>query len=245
MVKGESLLLRLSSEDKAAIKAAADRQGLSLTTFITDAALKRAQQVQKAPAPRGVHGGVPGFFRACCHEAQQGGANGYSNAGWHLANALDNECPYDLELDEWQQEVEKLKSLLAADNTEGVWEWFERHLPKCAALIPARRRDQFVAGVRRAYYEDIINRVDDIVNRNPVDAASSGAELMDVMGHMTAADLKQLASHCENLGKEGQRILGRAEKMRDKMNRGAQLSPADLKLLKEYKEYAAERNAKP
>ena len=151
MVKGESILLRLSSEDKAAIKAAADRQGLSLTTFITEAALKRAQQVQKAPVSRGVHGGVPTFFRACCHEAQQGGKNGYSNAGWHLTNAIGNECPYDLELDDWQQEVQKLHSLLAADDTEGVWEWCTRHYPTCMKLVPYRRRDQFVAGVRRAY----------------------------------------------------------------------------------------------
>lgn len=68
-----------------------------------------------------------------------------------MANGLGNQSPYDLEDDEWQEEVEKLKALLAEEDGEAVWAWFKRHYPKTMKLVPARRRDQFVAGVQQAY----------------------------------------------------------------------------------------------
>jgi hypothetical protein len=144
-----SVLLRLSSEHEAEIKAAAASLGQSVTKFLTDAALRRARQVMKRQPSRGVHSGVPSFFRACCYEAANGGG-GYSVPGWHLANALGSQIPYDLDMDEWQAEVEALHQLIADKDDEGVWAWFKRHYPKCMALVPARRREQFVAGVRRA-----------------------------------------------------------------------------------------------
>lgn len=101
--------------------------------------------------PSGVHTGVPGFFRACCWEATRGGTNGYFNAGWALANAIGSESPYDLETEDWQEEVETLKSLLANGDDEGVWNWYRRHYPRAMTLVPARRREQFVAGVHQAW----------------------------------------------------------------------------------------------
>jgi hypothetical protein len=103
--------------------------------------------------PQGVHGAVPGFFRACCIEAANGGTNGYFGAGLRLAGSLGSECPYDLEWDQWELEVEKLRQLLVDDDAPGVWSWFRSHFPKAMKLVPARRRDQFVAGVRREWEE--------------------------------------------------------------------------------------------
>jgi hypothetical protein len=156
MVKGESVVLRISAEDKKAIKAAAERGGKSLTTFITEAAMKQAREVERRPPAKGIHGGVPTFFRACCMTAASGGESGYASPGWHLASAVGSQIPYDLDLDEWEQEVDALKELLADGDDEGAWDWFKRHYPKCMALVPTRRRDQFVQGVRRAYDEDRI-----------------------------------------------------------------------------------------
>jgi hypothetical protein len=99
---------------------------------------------------RGVHGGVPTFFKALCFEARHGGTSGYSIPGWHLAIALGSEAPDDLDLDEWSIEVDKLRELLTADDDRVVFGWFAEHYPKCMALVPARRRGQFVAGVRGA-----------------------------------------------------------------------------------------------
>ena len=156
MEKAKAVLLRMSIDHNAEIQAAAESLGQSVTTFLTDAALKQARQVKKRPkkrpSSRGVHGGVPSFFRACCFEAANGGG-GYSVPGWHLANALGSQIPYDLEVDEWQAEIKTLRDLLANENGEEVWTWFKRHFPKCMALVPTRRREQFVAGVQGAYEE--------------------------------------------------------------------------------------------
>jgi hypothetical protein len=100
-------------------------------------------------------GGVPTFFKACCFEAANGGANGYAHPGWHLAASLGTQVPDDIERDDdWQEEVEALEQLLADNDDESVWAWFKRHYPKCMALVPVRRRMQFVAGVRQAYEDD-------------------------------------------------------------------------------------------
>jgi hypothetical protein len=103
--------------------------------------------------PRGIHSGVPSFFRANCYEASKGGAGGYVNAGWHLASAVGTQSPYDVELDEWQHEVDALKLLLDHDDNEAIWKWYACHYPRCMQLVPSRRREQFVAGVRQAYEE--------------------------------------------------------------------------------------------
>ncbi len=153
MTKGESIVLRISGETKAAIKAAADNRGQSLTTFITDAAMKQVCQATKREAVHGVHGGVPSFFRACCSEAQNGGENGYSNAGWHFSNAIGSQAPYDLELDEWQAEVNKLKSLPADDDGGGCLGMVQAPLPEGneAGPDPSPRPicDRCAAGLRR------------------------------------------------------------------------------------------------
>ena len=108
-------------------------------------------------AARGVHGGTPSFFRAACHTAAQGGASGYASAGWHLATSVGGESPYDLELDDWVEEIDVLLGLAAEDDRDGVWAWFARHYPKAMTLVPARRRDRFVEGVLRAWEEGRIS----------------------------------------------------------------------------------------
>jgi len=139
-------------EQKVEIETAAATLGQSVTKFLTDAALRRAHQVKTRQRPRGVHGGVPAFFRACCAEAALGGG-GYANAAWHLANAIGNgtESPYDVEEDEWRDEIESLVELISNEDTVGIWGWFKRHYPKCMKLVPTRRREQFVEGVLQAH----------------------------------------------------------------------------------------------
>jgi hypothetical protein len=113
-------------------------------------AKKRTRAAGRRPA-RGVHGGIPTFFRATCHAASQGGASGYASAGWHLASSVGGEVPYDVELDDWVDEVDVLQQLAAHDDRGAVWTWFAAHYPRAMTLVPARRRDQFAAGVRRAW----------------------------------------------------------------------------------------------
>jgi Protein of unknown function (DUF1778) len=153
MTKEETIVLRVSTENKQTIKAAADSVDKSLTTFVIDAALKQAEQVKRRPPARGVHGGLASWFRATCYEASKGGTGGYEAAGFKLAAALGSEIPGDIEDDEWPAEVEKLEALLDGDDDRAVIDWFEQHYPRFIALVPSRRRAQFVAGVVRAHRE--------------------------------------------------------------------------------------------
>jgi hypothetical protein len=154
--KGANLVLRISIEQKAEIQSGANALGQSLTTFVIDAALKQARRVAKRPPTRGVHGGVPTWFRATCYEAANGGATSYETAGRKLASAVGAEVPHNVDLDDWVAEVAVLIDLLAGKDERGAWEWFQQHYPKFMALVPARRREQFIAGVLRAYLEDCI-----------------------------------------------------------------------------------------
>lgn len=103
--------------------------------------------------------GVPTFFRACCREASRGGKHSYEEAGHELARHCDNLH------DEPEAVMGELLTLL---NDAAKWyqrtdaahqavlAWFDREFPKCMALIPARRRDQFVRGVFRAYDDELV-----------------------------------------------------------------------------------------
>lgn len=50
--------------------------------------------------------------------------------------------------------VDGLKELLAKEDSQAVWAWFKRYFPKCMELVPARRREQFVAGVQKTHEDD-------------------------------------------------------------------------------------------
>ena len=103
---------------------------------------------------RGVHTGIPSFFRATCQTASYGGASGYASAGWHLANALGTQMPHDINEEEWWQEIETLSDFAAANDGRAMWGWFQAHLPRAMTLVPSKRRDQFTEGVRRAWEEE-------------------------------------------------------------------------------------------
>ena len=156
MVKGEVVVMRVSEEEKTVIAEAAGKLGKSATRFVVDAALKEARAIAKKGGPRGVHTGAPSYLKALCFEAAQGGAGGYSHVGYRLAAGVGAEQPHDVEENEWADEVEKLSEMLDRDDSEPVWRWFRDHYPKIMALVPTRRREQFLAGVREAHQEGLI-----------------------------------------------------------------------------------------
>ena len=155
MVKDGSVYLRIEEKTKVHIEEAARLKGRTLTSFMVGAAEKMADKVMANPSTRGRHAGIPSFFRNCCREASSGG-EGYAIAAYHLCLHLDSEYPYDLELDEWSAEVDRLLKLLSGDDDEGVWRWFTAHYPRAMKLVPRRRRQQFVVGVKRAWEDERI-----------------------------------------------------------------------------------------
>ena len=143
--KHGSIFIRVEEQVKSQIEAAARRKGLTLTTFILDAAEKAADRVLAKPLPR-QHSGVPSFFRCCCQEATKGGP-GYSNAAYQLCVNLASQQPHGVESDEWEKEVEDLSQLAETNDKEAIWSWFQERFPKAMKLVPGRRAHQFVAGV--------------------------------------------------------------------------------------------------
>ncbi|SRR5712692_6872418 len=108
--------------------------------------------------PKG-RGACPTCFVARCHEAAQGGIRGYADAGQMLAQMLAAEMPYEFEEDGWQQELHKLEGFLQDHDDDKVLAWFAGHFPRCIALIPSRRRKQFMVGVYRTYDDETIQLV--------------------------------------------------------------------------------------
>ena len=99
-------------------------------------------------------GGVPSFFRGCVIEASYGGSGGYKVAGWHLALSVRGLLERYTEEDEEEQKIAELKDALTDGSDQSVIAWFKREFPACMKLVPARRRIQFVQGIRDAHEED-------------------------------------------------------------------------------------------
>jgi hypothetical protein len=150
MVKDRFIMLRVDDETKRRITEAAERRARSVTTFIVDTVTREAERVlREEPRPARVFRGVPSFFRASCEEAARGGAQGYRTAAFNLALHLHDLIEGADEHDR-RAKLETLRSLLDEENEDPVLTWFELEFPKCLALVPPRRRRQFVEGIRAA-----------------------------------------------------------------------------------------------
>lgn len=159
MAKSETIIVRVDRATKDRIAAAAGRLGKSLTTFILEAAVGAANRVEAARTRKEQSKGkwaCPDWFATACREAGHGGTGGYALAGLKLARALPLLVPRGVGEEEWYRQLDALADLLHVGHEPGtrpepdgraVWEWFNDHLPRCAALVPARRRRQFLAGV--------------------------------------------------------------------------------------------------
>jgi hypothetical protein len=171
MTKSGIISLRVEGETKTRIANAAARKGVTMTTFIIQAAEREAVRVEKQTRKTGQHTGVPTFFRALCREATHGGTSNYGRAGYELTRHIGSrQMPSDVDDDEWHVELERLASF-ACPTTEsqgtvsmvgdpdvvGVWQWFCNHYPKCMKLIPIRRKRAFVEGVRAVIDDDNVD----------------------------------------------------------------------------------------
>lgn len=155
--KEATIVLHMSAELKATIATAAERLGVSVATFITDTALKRALQLQHASAGDAQEVEVPAYFRDLCEAAMRGAPHGFTPPGWHLATLMSTQRAVGMDDETWSRAVDALKALLANRDDEAAWVWFREYFPHCMALVPPRRREQFLYGVHQAYEQDLIN----------------------------------------------------------------------------------------
>jgi hypothetical protein len=94
--------------------------------------------------------GIPSFFRYCCQEASAGGARGYKQAGWALAQNLYRLIPDELDRADWLEQLDDLETLLKDERHAEVETWLAERFPRCLALVPKRRRTGFFKGFREA-----------------------------------------------------------------------------------------------
>lgn len=97
--------------------------------------------------------GIPSFFRYSCQEASAGGARGYGQAGWALAQNLCRLIPDDLDRAQWMEELDELETLLKDERHDDAAVWLAERFPRCLALVPKRRRSTFFEGFRAALTE--------------------------------------------------------------------------------------------
>lgn len=147
MTKEKVLFIRVSEEKKKCLEKAARERHKSLTSFLLDAGIKEAQKKLPKVSPRAFRG-APTFFKALCAEARQGGANNYGLAGHELARHLASNIPYDFEEDEWLEQLDNLLNMIEEERDLDAWNWFREYYPKCMELVPNRRKDQFLSGVK-------------------------------------------------------------------------------------------------
>lgn len=96
----------------------------------------------------GAFEGVPAFFRACCRDVKSRRVEvGYDHPARELVRHLEDQFPYGLPRDEWAERLGRLALMVREHDDASVLAWFLEHYPKCMALVPRRRRRQFLAGV--------------------------------------------------------------------------------------------------
>lgn len=142
------IVLRVSGDAKQRIESAAKIKGLSMTSFVLQAATKAAEKVGTPSGAR------PTFFRALCFEASQGGASNYHRAGYELARHYDRLADDEDEsnsetlgeLLEQRSECEAVRAGGLDDADRAILDWLIQTLPRCMALVPARRYPMFLAG---------------------------------------------------------------------------------------------------
>jgi len=162
MAKGKLITVRADAATKHRLEEAADRSGMTLSSFLLGAgeaaaaaAAKRQARACEAarPTPGRASGACPRFFKAICSEVRRGGGPGYAWAGRKLLRAAAGLIAWDT-AEELRLKYTELENAILARDDAGVLGWFDRELPRCMALIPRRRRASFLAGVYREVEED-------------------------------------------------------------------------------------------
>lgn len=147
--KDQTIIMRVKGEVKRRIEAAAKARGLTVTTFVTEAATAAALAEQAPPKyEAGECFEAPAKFVQACREAQRGGAFGYERTGLILAVGALAAIKRDHA--KWNKDLKDLRKAFAAKDDPAVLEWFDVHYVHAMQEIPQRRRNQFLCGVYAA-----------------------------------------------------------------------------------------------
>jgi hypothetical protein len=149
-----AVYMKVDSERKERWEQAAESLGLSLTSFLTEAADRATEAAER----RGESNVFHKFIRNLSREATRGGSSNWAKFGRGLAGTLDSLQPGSSisSVPEWWIHLLRLEQLLSRAHPrkdELVLEWFQKLLPSFVEAVPARRHQQFLRGVYEAWAE--------------------------------------------------------------------------------------------
>jgi hypothetical protein len=99
------------------------------------------------PCARGLDG-YPPYVRGWFRKARAGTMQrGYRDVGYLLASRLGGFQPAWLNAAEWRYHLDTLWRSLAARDERAAMQWFSATYPGLVAMLPARQRREFVAGL--------------------------------------------------------------------------------------------------
>jgi len=91
-------------------------------------------------------GPFPSFFRGAAFESRR---TTYAHAGYVLAANLRALVPYEMDEADFDELVDR--ALSSDTPPAALLTLIEEHLPRCAAIVPSRRRrDTFLRGIEAA-----------------------------------------------------------------------------------------------
>ena len=157
MAKNTNVILRVTPEFKEQLRTAADRQGVTLTDFVV-----AAISTEMARLDAGVDRDVLAFhdvdfdFRLCCDVAARGKLGGYVTVGVLFALGLMRKfapiqyiAVSELKVDRrWADITVPFWTAIYEDDSEAALAWLKQYRPGYLELVPQRRRDAFLKGVR-------------------------------------------------------------------------------------------------
>lgn len=151
MAKSETIVVRVDTELKRRLEAAARKSGGTLTSFVLDASERAAIKEEAKPVSCRWDRRVPQFFRKCCDHATSGGSQGYVRCGYVFAERLDRHPPRGVSESDLEERLLLLEGFLQEGDDDAIWNWLRANYPQCLTLIPSRRKAQFLAGVYQAF----------------------------------------------------------------------------------------------
>jgi len=161
MAANSFLILRADADLRVRIRQAAASVGRSVSAFVKDAVEKA---IERAPAEAqrltAKNRGVPRTLLRVLEETKNGGSMSYARAAFELCRLVPVILEDDVGPNGREEALARLRRPLNAivrgasfsdRRRREVWEWFGDELPKCLALVPDAKRQQFLDGVVHAH----------------------------------------------------------------------------------------------
>jgi hypothetical protein len=125
---------------------------------VPDKQYQRIRDRARLKGESGVSFACPRFFRARVMDAQEGGGRSYKSVGFTFARSI-----FDIYGDESEEEAKALDATICdarttTDAAHALFMWARTHLPRCIELVPPKRVDAFLEGIKAAIDEGKVCR---------------------------------------------------------------------------------------